>query len=94
MNEREFTMKRDSNGQFRYNKGTSGGGLCFTINWARFSDLLKGRDDFFLGRLREDEYVDRFEVGAEGVVVFIERYKDIPTEDSLLNPPGIGQRYR
>ena len=86
MKEREFTMKRDSNGKFRYNKGSSGGGLCFTINWNRLSDLLKGRDDFFLNRLREDEYVDRFEVGDEGVVVFIEKYDD-------KNAPGIGQRY-
>lgn len=75
---REFTMKRDSNGRFRFNKKADGCGLCFTINWARFSDLLKGRDDYFLGRLREDEYIDRFEVGEEGVVVFIEKYPDAP----------------
>jgi hypothetical protein len=86
MKEREFTMKRDSNRRFRYNKGSYGGGMCFTISWERFSDLLKGRDDYFVSRLHEDEYVDRFEVGEEGVVVFIEKYPD-------ANSPGIGQRY-
>lgn len=73
---REFTMKRDSSGRFRYNKEAKGSGLCFTINWNRLSDLLKGRDDFFLSRLQKNEYIDRFEVGEEGIVVFIEKYSE------------------
>jgi hypothetical protein len=70
-------MKRDSGGQFRYNKDGFTGGLCFTINWNRLNDLLKGRDDFFLDRLREDEYIERFEVGEDGVTVFIGNVEDL-----------------
>lgn len=85
---REFTMKRDSNGRFRFNKKPGGGGVCFTINWNRLNDLLKGRDDFFLNHLNDDEYIERFEVGEEGVVVFLEKHKDSPTGAGPAQPHG------
>ena len=56
----------------------SAGGLCFTISWGRFTQLVEHDEsaagDFagmFANRLKENEVVERFEVDAKGITVFI-----------------------
>ena len=54
------------------------GGMCFTITWGRLTQLVEhdkaSTTDFtnmFANRLKENEFVERFEADANGVTVFI-----------------------
>jgi len=48
---------------------SGGGGTAFLISWDRLESMLQG--DGGVGKLREGEIVDRFEVGDDGVTVYI-----------------------
>jgi len=55
-----------------WKKVRSTGGMCFTVSWDRFQDMLKNKEALHSGFLGEDEYVERFEVNEQGVTVFFE----------------------
>lgn len=59
-----------------------GGGMCFTITWGRLTEFLSQDESaagnfaaMFANRLKENEVVERFEVDAKGITVFIENWQ-------------------
>lgn len=59
-----------------WRKAPTTGGVCFTISWDRFEDILKTGsipEAFPNWHLKDDEFVERYEINADGVTVFIGR---------------------
>lgn len=68
---RAIAIERSEKG---WKTGRLTGGVCFTISWDRFEEILKtGKlpKAFPNWHLKSNEYVTRFEIGTDGVTVFI-----------------------
>lgn len=55
----------------RWIKSDFGGGLCFTLGYDDLERVLKR-----VRRLKDNENIERVEIGPEGIVVFIGREDD------------------
>ena len=57
-----------------WRKAPTTGGVCFTISWDRFEEILKAGSipkAFPNWHLKEGEFVERIETSTDGVTVFI-----------------------